>query len=207
MWVLDYFAKKRAKKAFRVIQMSYRMKRMEPFTLIVTRASSHMVQTTIKKQVIEHHHCLMQRIQPMKIQVVQWHLHQNIITQRIDPRSSNPFKSSFPRTLKHLVQQLLRQSFLDEQAYFRTRPTLAKTMFHRILLQQPTNAPLALKHVPAFHLEILKQTLQKQSVPLPSFNKEESTPSDVFFKDADRQSIIQEIMRQMRREAWRKGRK
>lgn len=209
MWVLDWLRRKRNKKAFRVIKVTRGCQTKHSLRLVIpTYRKMVQVQKTIVERVVEKQQKQLQKIQPVHIQVVQLHLHP---TSFYHTRSINLWdhkKQQKQKTaLRKEIMRLQRIGFLEEQAYFRTRPTLAKQMFHDLLIgKKPTYIKGSEKKVP-IHLEILKQAMVQEPIEDVETHAsiQDGTPRVSSMPKEWTNQLIKEVLRQLQKDVWRTG--
>lgn len=209
MWVLDWFRNKRKKKAFRVIRITKGCQTKHSLRLVIpTHQKILHVQKTIVERVVEKQQKQLQKLQPIHVQVIQLRVMPASIHHIRSANVWNPKKQKRQKQeLRQEIMRLQRIGFQEEQAYFRTRPTLAKQMFHDLLGNRKPSYYRASKKSTPIHLEILKQAvLQEPSKEMEAVSMiQEATPSSTPLPKEWSHQLIKEVIRQLQKEAWRTG--
>lgn len=205
MWVVDWIKKRRNKKAFRVIAMNQGMQKIELFRLTFPHHKTFVtMQKTIVERIVEKKQQEILRISPIQTQIVQLHVHQRMYQPcPLQPKTGIPFLSH--DMLRKEIRRLQWLGFLEEQEYFRTRPTMAHSLLQRMISNKPTYYLRGGEYVRPIHLEILKSVVEKETIqrdPLIAQSIEQVSP---VFNYMMIQEVVREVSRQLQRERRRKG--
>lgn len=204
MWIFDWIKGKRKKKAFRIIRSTKSYTTLQPLYLEFPNHHSVVkIQKTIYEKVVERQQKSIQIMKLLPNQSIHFHTH--IIHNKVVRRPYFRMTRHMNDLLKEQVKQMYHQSVLEEQEYFRTRPTLARTTLQRMLLGQTTYVTRKNVQFQPLHLEILKNSVPQD---IPSSPKEIEQKNPIWTPKLSQyvvSAIVQEVKKQLQKEMWRKG--
>lgn len=204
MWITDWWKKKPKKKAFRIIRLLHSYTTYQPLYLDYSKNYNIVkVQKIIYERVIEKQQRNMQQVKLMPIQHL--HFHTLVMQTKICKTMSFLEAKKTKTFIKDEVKRRYQQNILEEQEYFRTRPTLARTTLQRMVLGQPTLLTRNNKRFHPFHLEILKNSVPQV---VRTLNKDTIVETPMHMHSISQpllSTIIQEVKKQLQKDMWRKG--
>lgn len=206
MWGLNWIKKRKSKKAFRIIAMNKGMQNIQPFSLCIPKhITSVRSQKKIIERIVEKHHKELRIVEPIHIQSIHLHVTQHMHTQTGKRKESR--KWFHMDALRREMKRLQYQSFLEEQEYFRTRPTMARNLFQNMMKGKEPYILQGGEKVRPIHLEILKNAVAKEMLDTAQGKGIEPIPvtTNSIINYTLISQVVREVSRQLRKETWRTG--
>lgn len=206
MWGLNWLNKRKSKKAFRIISMNQGIRNVQPFSLSIPKRTIGVhTQKKVIERIVEKHKKELRIVEPIHIQSIHLHvIHHQHMNKEKQKQGVDLFHKD---RLRREIRRLQYHSFLEEQEYFRTRPTMARNLFQSMVKGSTPYFLQGGEKVRPIHLEILKNAVTKEMVDQTQANDIQPmhVTSNAIINYTLISQVVREVNRYMRREAWRTG--